>query len=384
MRNTTRSVVYLDQPDFFLSRSVLLNPTQFQPRLNAYKAYFVSVAQEIARSTGAPVTEAELTKDVEAVIAFETRLAEISAADENRTIIDRVYNPYTLSAYQQEIDAIRVTNPYAKIQYKSLLDQIFATSGVTVGSQEDIIVLETDYLRNLITVLDETDLRTIANYVHWRIVSGLVPETTQVMRDIKFEFDKVNSGLKEPLPRENTCASTSLNGFGMAIGVKYIEEAFDKDAKTNVDLMVENLRTAFKELLDEADWMDEETKANADKKVNVMKQFMAYPDWLFNQTRLEAEFAGLEIVPGKYLQSVLALSQWMSDSGLKTLRDITDKDYWLTYPGVVNAFYAPEYNSITFPAGILQPPFYRSRGPESINYGGIGVVIGHEITHGFD
>ncbi|CAG7785778.1 unnamed protein product, partial [Allacma fusca] len=175
------------------------------------------------------------------------------------------------------------------------------------------------------------------------------------MRDIKFEFDKVNSGLQQPRPRETACASTSLSIFGMAIGVKYIEEAFDKDAKTNVDLMVENLRSAFKELLDEADWMDEETKANADKKVSAMKQFMAYPDWLFNQSRLEQEFEGLNIVPGKFLQSVLAASQWMSDQELKSLRGITDKDTWLTYPGVVNAFYAPEYNSITFPAGILQP-----------------------------
>lgn len=384
LKNTTKSVVYFDQPYFFLSRSVLLNQEQFQPRINAYKAYFVNVAKEFAVLTGAQVTDADLNAQVSDVIAFETRLAEISAADEDRNIIDRIYNPRKLDAYQDETDAVGATQPHAKIVWKDLLDSIFSTSGVVIGAQEDLIVAEVDYLSNLTKVLDTTDIRTIANYITWRLVSGLIPETTQTMRDIAFEFDKVNSGLVAPKPRETTCADVSLNGFGMAIGVKYIEEAFEASSKDNVDLMVENLRTAFKELLDEADWMDEATKSEAERKANTMKQFMAYPEWLFNKTRVEQEFAGLEIVSGAYLSSVIELSHWMGDVNLKTLRAITDKDYWLTYPGVVNAFYAPQYNSITFPAGILAPPFYRSNGPESINYGGIGVVIGHEITHGFD
>ena len=97
----------------------------------------------------------------------------------------------------------------------------------------------------------------------------------------------------EWLYREQVCASTSLNIFGMAIGVKYIEEAFDTEAKVNVDVMVDNLRVAFKQLLAEADWMDNATKVAAECKVNAMRQFMAYPDWLFNRTRLEQEFAGV-------------------------------------------------------------------------------------------
>jgi len=169
----------------------------------------------------------------------------------------------------------------------------------------------------------------------------------------------------------------------MAIGVKYIEQTFDQAAKQEVDNMVEDLRVSFKGLLTSATWMDADTKTKAQEKADTMKSFMAYPEWLSNKTAVEEYFAGLEL-GSTHFESVGKLSQWTGDKALKNLRKPVDRNFWLTYPGVVNAFYAPTYNSITFPAGILQPPFFGKGYPAFLNYGGIGVLIGHEITHGFD
>jgi len=150
-----------------------------------------------------------------------------------------------------------------------------------------------------------------------------------------------------------------------------------------VDVMVENLRVAFKQLVADSEWMSNDTKPNAAGKADTIKSFMAFPEWLFNKTAVESQYLGLD-TGANYLDTITKLSIWSGLQSLNSLNKVTDREEWLTYPGVVNAFYSPEMNSITFPAGILQPPFYRTRGPESINYGGIGVVIGHEITHGFD
>jgi predicted metalloendopeptidase len=172
----------------------------------------------------------------------------------------------------------------------------------------------------------------------------------------------------------------------MAIGVKYIEAAFDIEAKGRVDELVDNLIISFRELLGEASWMEDSTKSEAEAKVGTIKSFMAFPEWLENKTAVEEYFKGLELVNGTeaHFQSVLNIGMWSSDGSLSQLREPTTQDEWLTYPGVVNAFYSPQHNSITFPAGILQPPFFGKLRPASQNYGGIGVVIGHEITHGFD
>jgi predicted metalloendopeptidase len=149
---------------------------------------------------------------------------------------------------------------------------------------------------------------------------------------------------------------------------------------------VENLRISFKELVTEADWMEGVTKTEAMAKADAIRSFMAFPEWISNKTAIELYYENLELATGAdaHFNSVLNIALWSGDRNLRNLRVPTTQDEWLTYPGVVNAFYSPQHNSITFPAGILQPPFFGKTRPASQNYGGIGVVIGHEITHGFD
>jgi len=148
--------------------------------------------------------------------------------------------------------------------------------------------------------------------------------------------------------------------------------------------MIANLKVAFKSLVDDATWMDDDTKVVAREKADYMSQFVGYPDWVKNKTALEAYYDGVETSPATHFANVQGVNLFLNSKDGKTLRGPTDRTRWNTIPTIVNAFYEPEMNSITFPAGILQDPFYSKGRPEAMNYGSIGVIIGHEITHGFD
>jgi membrane metallo-endopeptidase-like protein 1 len=148
--------------------------------------------------------------------------------------------------------------------------------------------------------------------------------------------------------------------------------------------MIHTIREAFNELLAENDWMDDETRAVAKEKADAMNERIGYPQLITTKAELIKEYAALNITKTEFMTNVLNILKYDAEQNLQKLRQPVDKDKWSTEPAVVNAFYNPNKNDIVFPAGILQPLFYSQHFPKSLNYGGIGVVIGHEITHGFD
>jgi predicted metalloendopeptidase len=168
-----------------------------------------------------------------------------------------------------------------------------------------------------------------------------------------------------------------------AVGYSYVSRFFDNEAKKSALQMVENIRAQFSSSVSDVDWMDLATRKVARDKAEAMKELIGYPDWFANQSALEVYYSGVSVGRSN-LRNVVTLKTFMMHRILSKLRVPTDRTEWLIGPDVVNAFYNPQINSITFTAGILQPPYFSKRRPEALNYGGIGVVIGHEITHGFD
>jgi len=148
--------------------------------------------------------------------------------------------------------------------------------------------------------------------------------------------------------------------------------------------MVENLRAAFKELVTETDWMDAETQVKAQEKADMMLQLIGYPDWLKDNDAVDQYYGDANIESSVFFEKVLSMKRWSAKQELITLREEPQRDIWLMHPAIVNAWYSPNHNTITFPAGILQPPFFKGGWPRYLNFGAIGMVIGHEITHGFD
>lgn len=300
-------------------------------------------------------TEAQLRASANAIIDFEVSLAKISTSDEARYDIEHLYNPFLLNEYQAITDGIDTS---FTISWKKYLDQVFSSSGVVISDTEQIIVSELEYIKSLIPILAKADQTTVANYIVWRLVSGLVPDTTAAMRNITFRFQQALTGATEPAKREVTCANAANGVFGMAIGVKYVEAAFDNEAKAEVESLVNDLLVSFKEMVGEAEWMEDITKTEAIAKVNTIRSFMAYPDWLENKTAVEKYYEGLELAD-TYFDTQLNMASYRMDEGLKGLRRPTNRDEWIMYPGVVNAAYSPELNSISKLCNILCDNFLK-------------------------
>jgi predicted metalloendopeptidase len=170
----------------------------------------------------------------------------------------------------------------------------------------------------------------------------------------------------------------------MAVGALFVRKYFDENSKLDTLTMVRELQTSFREILNDTDWIDEVTKSATIKKLENMSLKIGYPDFIISRHKLDEKYSALHIHPDKYFENTLNVLKYLNKEEQKKVGQPVNKTIWQTYPAIVNAFYSRSKNQIMFPAAILQPPFYHRYFPKSINYGGIGVVIGHECTHGFD
>merc|ERR1712123_265341 len=189
---------------------------------------------------------------------------------------------------------------------------------------------------------------------------SLAGDLTQEMRNIAFNYRAVMTGVDTASPRWSTCLSKAVGAWGFAAAHEYVLSNFDEAAKGQADSMVEDLRSAFKELVEETDWMVDSAKVD---------------EYFSDAVPSDA---------AHNIDNVLEMKDWAAKQDLISLRMAPHRDIWLMHPAIVNAWYSPNHNTITFPAGILQPPFFKGGWPGYLNYGAMGMVIGHEITHGFD
>lgn len=202
--------------------------------------------------------------------------------------------------------------------------------------------------------------------------------------DARREYSKALYGTTSDRARWRTCVNYVNDNFGMAVGRMFVPEKFDESSKSVALEMIHNIREAFSELLEEVPWMDDATRIVARDKVEHIKEKIGYPDYIMNDTALNTDYEGVIMDDKKYFENVLINLNAVTRNAIKNLRQPVDKTQWSTAPAIVNAFYSAAKNQIMFPAGIFQPPFYHQSYPKSLNYGGIAMVIGHEITHGFD
>ena len=190
-------------------------------------------------------------------------------------------------------------------------------------------------------------------------------------------YGKTMSGSKELRPRWRRTVDAVNGALGEAVGQLYVEKYFPAEAKERMLNLVENLKVSLGERISQLEWMEDETKSKAQEKLNTFIVKIGYPDkW--------KDYSALEIKKDSYWQNMVRASEFEYEDMLADLGKPVDKTKWYMSPQTVNAYYSPSSNEICFPAGILQPPFFYMDGDDALNYGGIGVVIGHEMTHGFD
>lgn len=365
-KNSSVNIIQLDQTSLGLpSRDYFLNEDSAKER----KAY-LRLMIEIAVLLGAEREYAE--QEMEDVLRLEIKLANASTQKADRHDTEAIYNKISL----QELKEI--------VPEFNWLDYLNIFLPTTISYDEPIVLYDLPYLKQLRNILQETKQRTIHNYSIWRLIEEILPFLVGEYSQKRSEFREILHGVSADRVRWTHCVDLVNKKMGMAVGALFIRENFDPKSKETALEMIHNIREAFNELLEENYWMDDETRSVAKEKANAMNERIGYPDLLTSPVELSKEYDALTIHEPYFLVNLFNVLKCEASKNLLKLRQPVNKDRWTTEPAVVNAFYNPNKNDIVFPAGILQPLFYSQHFPKSLNYGGIGVVIGHEITHGFD
>ena len=261
-----------------------------------------------------------------------------------------------------------------------------------IPTDEVVILQNPNYLKKLASAIQSADARTISNYLMWRAVMSKMSNLNGAAGDIRETFNQNVFGINSDPPRWKKCVeevgfqSYNDDSLRVVASSMYIQRYFVPQAKIEMLDMIGNIKSAFKNTLESVDWMDKVTKGRALNKLEAMKNFIAFPDELTNEKVVAEHHSGIVIEEGDFYGNKLRLFTWDRLFKHSRLRERVDKSDWRdnSLVPIVNAFYAWDLNAMIFPAGILQGVFFNYRRPRYLNYGAIGVVIGHELTHGFD
>ncbi|XP_041377327.1 neprilysin-1-like [Gigantopelta aegis] len=370
-KNSSIHIIVLDQADLGMpSRDYYLKPRN-NPIIQAYE----KLIHDVAVLFGAD-DNADTARQAKDIVDLEIKIANLTLSREERRDMNKLYNKFTIAELKREIPQLDW------LRYLQKMYEPF--HNITITDAENVVAYTPEYFKRVLALVKTTDTKTLVNYMIWRIMQHRVNNLQEKYRDLKKEYNRLAYGQKREPPKWRTCASYVNNNMGDAVGRLFIDSYFTKEAKQNALNMIGYLRKSFNNILREADWMDEQTRRKALSKAGTIMTKIGYHDDLLNDTALNEIYDDVEFYPDKYFENVVVNLRDLIKDSAWYLRQPVDVEQWTTYPAVVNAFYSSNRNSITFPAAILQPPFYSKDYPMSLMFGGIGVVIGHEITHGFD
>jgi len=249
---------------------------------------------------------------------------------------------------------------------------------------ESVVVENVKYLANISILLENTEPKVVVEYLWWTIMRGWNLHLTEDFRGAYYDYAKALTGLSREPARGDVCVDVANSYVGLITGAFYVEETFPASTKTKVQEMIENIIDTFIQNIQELGWMSTTTKSEAIRKANSINVKIGYPEIIMDEDGLEEWYKDLEVVPTEWFSTVLNWRIWDQRQYVARFGKLKDVSRWEMYPSEVNAYYQPTSNEIVFPAGIFQDPFYKSGTMEAVIYGGIGVVIGHEISHGFD
>ncbi|OGG62018.1 hypothetical protein A3C87_01030 [Candidatus Kaiserbacteria bacterium RIFCSPHIGHO2_02_FULL_49_34] len=347
--NIVEGGITLGERDFYLVKS---------ERNETIKAGFLKYAHELLAHVGTSTKT-----DGHTIWDFETKLARISMSRTDRHDITKTYHTYSVSAWQKECPAF---------PWKEYLK----TQGLSAATH--LLVQQPEYLKKMTELFKKTPLETWKLYLRFGILNDSAGMLTDTIGKTAFAFyGKVLSGSEKQEPQWKRVLGAVNGGIPDILGKEYVRRHFTKEAKEHMDALVDDLFVAFRARIKNLDWMSDVTKKKALVKLGKMTRKIGYPTkW--------RSYAGLHIDPTDYVGNIMRAGLHEMRHNFSKLGKPVDRDEWFMSPHVVNAYFSPNMNDIVFPAAILQDPFFDHEGDNAINYGAIGAVIGHEMTHGFD
>jgi endothelin-converting enzyme/putative endopeptidase len=330
------------------------------PRFADARAGYLAYAAKIFTLSGA--SDAEARADAQTVMDFETALAK--ATLDNVTLRD----PHSTD-HLSNLDSLQKMTPH--FNWSAYLSGIGVAPGVINIDQPDFVA---EFERQMASA----PLAQWKTYLKWQVLNNSAEILSQPFVDAHFNFfQKQLAGVGELKPREVRCAELTDNLLGEALGQEYVKRYFPPEAKQRATQMVSNILSAMHDTLEGLDWMTPATKQKAVEKLSKVSVKVGYPDkW--------KDYSSVSISRDNHFANVMAAGRFAVKDMLSTINKPVDRSRWGMTPPTSNAYYNAQMNEIVFPAGILQPPAFSLKFSDAVNYGAIGVVIGHEISHGFD
>lgn len=356
-KQSDRYAVHMSQSGLGLpDRDYYLKPgKKFDSIRSAYIAYLQKMLELAGQKDSK--TKAQHIFELEKKIA-QAQWSRVQNRDSNKT-----YNKYTIKKL---------------VQLTPAFDMKLFLNTAGFGKAKDVIVRQPSYFKAFNTLFKTTSLNDWKTYFTLKTISAFASYLPHDFVDAQFDFyAKTLRGIQQNRPRWKRGVSTVEGALGEVIGKIYVQKYFKPEAKKRMKELVNNLLTAYKQRLQQLPWMSNETKKQALAKLAKFNTKIGYPDkW--------RDYSGLEVHKDALLQNIIASNRFDMEYNRSKLGKPVDRDEWGMFPQTVNAYYNPVMNEVVFPAAILQPPFFNMEADDAVNYGGIGAVIGHEITHGFD
>uniref|UniRef100_A0A671MTD8 Endothelin-converting enzyme 1 n=1 Tax=Sinocyclocheilus anshuiensis TaxID=1608454 RepID=A0A671MTD8_9TELE len=368
-KSSNSNIIQVDQSGLGLpSREYYLNKTANEKYLKAYLNFLVELGILLGGS------EETSQKMMQEIIDFETALAHITVPQEERRDEMKIYH---------KIQAKELATLAPAVDWMPFLSAVFTP--VALNDSEPVVVYAKEYLQKVSELISNTNKSVLNNYMIMKVVWKMVSILDQRFQDAEQRFLEVMYGTKKSCtPRWKLCVSDTDSALGFALGALFVKATFSEDSKAFVEDMVSEIKWAFEDSLKTVGWMDPKTKKAAKEKADAIYNMVGYPKFIMKPKELDMVFNDFDVVSDLYFQNVMNYYNFSARVTSNQLRKAPNRDQWSMTPPTVNAYYNPTKNEMVLPAGILQAPFYNHAWPKAMNFGGIGVVMGHELTHAFD
>ena len=323
---------------------------------DAYKVQLQKMFGLVGEDAGTASADAAAVLKIETTLAA-AQMSRIEMRDPNKT-----YHKFSVK------DLSATTS---NLNWASILSE------AKINGADSVLAGNPEFLKKVNSMLNEVSLNDWKSYLKWNVIRSASPYLSKAFVDADFEMSKVQTGQKVPTPRWERMSSLIDRMLGDLIGQLYVEKYFKPEAKVYMLNLVNNMQSTFSDRIKRLDWMSEATKQKALEKLNAMVKKIAYPDkW--------RTYDGIDINATDFYKNVRSCAVWFYNFNVNKMGKPVDRTEMGMTPPTINASYSPNNNDLTFPAGILQFPFFDFGADDAVNYGGIAAVIGHEMTHGFD
>ena len=372
-KNSSKYTLFLEQSGLSLLSPVsYFDPKESSKQLAALKYYIVGVLHLLNSSV--PVEDYEEAADK--IIELEMKMASVFVSAVDLRDPEGTYNKMTVADL-----TLNFPNPFNWTRVQQFLFSFLNASDIS--ESDEVVVRTPSYFKNLSSVLEGTDNSTLYNYAMWHLTKEGVRYLSRDFLSVYYNFTEQITGTGEK-DRNVTCLDLVQISFPIALSRPFTDVYFPSNAKSSVSQMISQIKEAFKDRLTKNTWIDEYTKKECKDKVDAITQRVAYPDLIHYDSYVDKLYESYSVNETDLLRTMFNLTFNATVKNIRRLGTPVDKTEWDIAPTAVNAYYNPSFNQFTFLEGILASPFFHADWPYYFRYGAFGVVIGHELTHGFD